>query len=118
MDYKLKQRLGDYMSVLIKDRGYTVNAFSDEFGLSAPYLTKVLNGRANIGIDQLNKYAQCFNMTLEAFLYPVVEGVMDSETMELLSVFESCDNLEKAEIVGYTKGFHNGYSMKEKGQEC
>ena len=99
------------MSVLIKEKGYSLNAFSDEFGSSAPYLTKVLNGKANMGIDQLSKYAQCFDMTLEEFLYPVIERRVDSDTMELLSVFENCDNLEKAEIVGYSKGFHKGYSI-------
>ena len=62
-------------------------------------MTKVLNGQANIGIDQLEKYAKCFDMTLEAFLYPLVEDMIDSDTMELLSIFESCSGVEKAEIV-------------------
>lgn len=49
-----------------------MSSFCDKYGLSGPYLTKVLNGQANIGIDQLEKYAKCFDMTLEAFLYPLV----------------------------------------------
>ena len=90
-----------------------MSSFCDKYVLSGPYLTKVLNGQANIGIDQLEKYAKCFDMTLEAFLYPLVEDMIDSDTMELLSIFESCNGVEKAEIVGYTKGFHRGYLLKD-----
>lgn len=99
--------------MLIRSKGYNVSSFCDKYGLSGPYLTKVLNGQANIGIDQLEKYAKCFDMTLEAFLYPLVEDMIDSDTMELLSIFESCNGVEKAEIVGYTKGFHRGYLLKD-----
>lgn len=39
--------------------------------------------------------------------------MIDSDTMELLSIFESCSGVEKAEIVGYTKAVHRGYLLKD-----
>jgi len=63
----IKKNLGKRVKELRLHNGYSQEAFSHECGLDRTYIASLENGNRNVSIENIEKIALAFNLTLTDF---------------------------------------------------
>ncbi len=63
--FKERQRLGEKIKDLRKEKGLTAKALAQTIRIDAGNLSRIEKGQLSVGIDILNRIAECFNMRLD-----------------------------------------------------
>jgi transcriptional regulator with XRE-family HTH domain len=63
----IKTNLGKRVKELRLHNGYSQEAFSHECGLDRTYIASVENGKRNVSIENIEKIATAFQLTLKDF---------------------------------------------------
>ena len=63
----IKINLGKRVKELRFYNGYSQETFSSECGLNRSYITSVENGKRNVSIENIEKIATAFQLTLKDF---------------------------------------------------
>lgn len=92
--------LGSSLRLIRKLYGETAKELSNHLGISATYLSELENGKKNVSLDLIKKYADHYNIKCSTILFfDEQEGPSDKVSNNLRSAFlrfgnalERCEN--------------------------
>ncbi|MCK8825977.1 helix-turn-helix domain-containing protein [Fuchsiella alkaliacetigena] len=87
--------IGKRIKKLRKEKNWTFKELNKETGISISFLNNIEKGRSNPSIDNLEKIADAFEVTIAYLLGQGRIEDFDQETAELIDNFSKKDSLKK-----------------------
>ena len=96
---------------LFEASGMTVRKFSEVSGIKYGTAYDLVKGRTSIdtvSVDVFLKAARSFGMTADEML-AMTDDVVDVDEIELITMYRSCDETQKAAILAAVRGIVNSF---------
>lgn len=109
----LKERLGERIRYIRKDKGLSQEELGELSGLHTNYIGQVERGNKNLTVESLEKITFGLGITLEQLFRHLDPMQTKDETSQLLELLESRSSIDKALMLSLAKSVFDWEAQKQ-----